>query len=166
MNRILLSAMLSLLLLPATATATLYQCERDQEFWWRDGKIVPVLHSTSHEILRFNDETGQLQIVRQPNDEGKNSAGDWLNLKILQSLEKSGSQITATNGGFATVLDKQIFVGLREFHLNMDSQGNEIQFLYFSTSPYEIMSGKCHTYELHKHKHLSKIPHGPMYDQR
>jgi hypothetical protein len=130
----------AMMLAPTASMATVYECNTKQVMWWHQGKIEPYkgANAREHEILRFNDETGDME---QKYDQ--NSVSTSSHLEIVKKMDSSG-ELVALSTGITTVNNNSIYVGADVFRLRAN-KGNEIIYLYSNYfGANRISSGICH----------------------
>jgi hypothetical protein len=130
-----------LMLTPVASVATSYECNTEQALKWEHGKLVPDTNYLNHEVLLFDDETGILSVALKAG-----SVFDPIHLKIVEP----GSELTAVS------TYSQGFVGNNLFHLRTWDKASGISFLFYSDSPNEITTGKCHIDEPYPYVHQPK----------
>jgi hypothetical protein len=128
----------AVLLTPLASNATVYECHTTQVTRWYHGKIVPYTgrNAAEHQILRFNDETGDME---QQYNSGEASIPSHLD--IVKKMDQYGKLIA--------VFNKQAndrYIGTTVFRIDMDSKKVKIVFLFFDTfGANRISTGTCTT---------------------
>lgn len=122
---------------PISSLATVYECNTKQVMWWNNGRIVPYtsVNSRKDAILRFNDETGQLDAAFD-ND----SAFGSEHFEITQRMTPGNTLTAVLNSK-----PNDYYVSTDVFRLQRDADESAL-FLHFISGENRISTGRCHVF--------------------
>jgi hypothetical protein len=144
----LLSAVvLVLALVPTSSMAKNYECSTDHSFLWKAGRLVPQSGRTfsgAHDILHFNDETGDFWMAS-----GKDTFLSPMPFKVVKKLLLLGNESFFPGNRLLAVYDGGDNKWNAGSTLRIDASDRHVGlvFLFDSTAEPALFMGKCHVYD-------------------